>query len=191
MRQGLDRTKVLLAAAEIAEAQGYEQLTLAALAQKLGVKVPSLYNHVKGLADLRKALALMAIDRLKSVMLEAAAGRSGEAAVLAVAEAYIRFVREHPGLYEASLRPPDPLDPEVAAHSEGVLAVVARVFESFHLAEDDLIHAIRGLRSLVHGFASIELLNGFNLGLDVDESVRRVLETYLRGLRRGDAPNAT
>src|SRR5215472_13481724 len=57
-RAGLDTATVVRAAAELADASGLDSLTLAGLAEHLGVRVPSLYNHVEGLPGLRRSLAL-------------------------------------------------------------------------------------------------------------------------------------
>lgn len=52
-RAGLDTQTLVLAAAELADEYGMEGVTLALLAAKLGVRSPSLYNHVNGLKELR------------------------------------------------------------------------------------------------------------------------------------------
>lgn len=57
-RAGLDRRTLVIAAAEIADHEGIEAVTLAALANKLGVRSPSLYNHINGLQELRTQLAI-------------------------------------------------------------------------------------------------------------------------------------
>ena len=40
---------------------------------------------------------------------------------------------------------------------------------------------MRILRSLVHGFASLEIAGGFGLALDVEESFRRLVAMYIAG----------
>lgn len=47
-RIGLTLLKIVETAAEIADANGIQEVTLASLAQRLGIRSPSLYNHVKG-----------------------------------------------------------------------------------------------------------------------------------------------
>jgi hypothetical protein len=44
------------------------------------------------------------------------------------------------------------------------------------------LHAVRGLRSLVHGFATLEVAGGFGMPLDIDESFRRLVELLISGL---------
>src|SRR6478609_8426716 len=100
-RQGLDAETVLQAAIELADQQGIEQLSLAALASKLTIKTPSLYNHIKGLPDLRKQLSKRGLLLVKEAMIEAVIGKAEDEALLAAGVAYVDFARKQPGLYEA------------------------------------------------------------------------------------------
>lgn len=56
------------------------------------------------------------------------------------------------------------------------------MLELYGLDEAAAIHAVRGLRSIVHGFATLELAGGFGLPLDCDESFLRLLRAYVAGL---------
>ena len=51
------------------------------------------------------------------------------------------------------------------------------------MSDDAAIHAVRGLRSIVHGFATLELAGGFVMPLDCDESFCRLMQAFLAGLR--------
>ncbi len=181
---GLTREGVVAAAAALADERGLHDLTLAQVAARLGVKLPSLYNHVDGLPGLRRAIAALALGELTAAITRAAVGRAGDEAVMAVAQAYRAYVLEHPGRYAAIVRAPDPADEELGALSAGLVEVVAAVLAPFGLADDDAIHAVRGLRSLVHGFATIEAAGGFGMALDRDESFRRLVRVFVAGLRR-------
>jgi hypothetical protein len=59
--------------------------------------------------------------------------------------------------------------------------IVLLIIGSFGLQGDEAIHAVRGLRSLVHGFATLEVAGGFGLALNCDESFRRLIDALLRG----------
>jgi AcrR family transcriptional regulator len=183
MRQGLDKMSVLKAAADLVDQEGFEQLSLASLAKKLQIRAPSLYNHVQGLPGLKKELACYAIRKLKEELAEAAIGKSGEEALYSIGIAYVSFVRRHPGLYEATMGAPDPLDTDVQAAGNEIVALLLRVLEPYRLDRENALHTVRGLRSIVHGFASLELKKGFNMNLDTDETLTHILSTYLTGLR--------
>ncbi|MFC0211647.1 WHG domain-containing protein [Paenibacillus chartarius] len=182
-RAGLDQTTVLNAAAELADAHGFDQVTLALLAQKLGVRTPSLYNHIDGLPGLKRKLSAYGLQQLYDRLLLSAAGLSGDDAVRAFAHAYLSFARSRPGLYELTLRAAEPDETEFARVGGEIVELIVRILGAYQLQEDAAIHAVRGLRSILHGFASLERIGGFRMPVGLDESFRVLLDTFLAGLR--------
>ncbi len=192
-RIGLDRDAVVREAAALADADGMSALTLAGLAARLGVRPPSLYNHVAGIEALHRELALLGLGELRERLGRAAVGRAGEDAVVALADAYRAFGRERPGLYTATQWAPDSADLQWLAMAKDLVDIVLAALRSFDLDGDAALHAVRGLRSLLHGFVALETTGGFCLPLDQDESFRRLVRTYLAGLRtlaKRERPNA-
>lgn len=186
-RAGLDRNAVVQAAAALVNAEGLEALSINRLARTLGVKAPSLYNHIGGLPGLRHELALLGLRTLAERVGEAALGRSGSEALLAVAGAYRDFIKESPGAYAAGLRASgnqEPVDEDLRLAEERVLHIVLRIIQSFALVGDDAIHAARGFRSLVHGFATLEISGGFGLPLDLDDSFNRLIHMLILGIQQ-------
>lgn len=182
-RAGLTRAQVVAVAAELADTHGLEQVTLAQVAAQVGVRLPSLYNHVDGLPGLRRELTLLGLQRFGEAISRAAIGKAGDDAVLAVAQAYRRFVKEHPGIYAAIVQAPAPGDQALEQASRTVVEVVLAVLAPYGLEDQAAIHAVRGLRSLVHGFATLEAAGGFGLPLDRDASFLWLLHAYLAGIR--------
>jgi AcrR family transcriptional regulator len=187
-RAGLDREGVIRAAAELADAEGLGALTIASLAVRLGVRPPSLYNHTGGLDDLRRSVALLGLRELLAAWQAAAVGRAGEPALAAIAEAQRDYAHAHPARYALTVRAPAPDDHEYAAAAEALLTLLLQVLEPFQMGRADALHAIRGLRALVHGFVMLEAAGGFGLPLDRDESFQRLLNVFLRGLRSQSPP---
>lgn len=186
-RAGLDRRSVVRAAADLVNAEGPGALTINRLARELKVKPPSLYNHIGGLGELWRELALLNAREQGSRLSAALVGRSGPAGVRALADAYRAYIKEAPGLYQASLRASGNLnqpDPELRAAEEEALRAVLALVESFDLQGEEAIHAVRGVRSAIHGFATLEVAGGFGLSVDTDESFRRLVEMIIRGLQR-------
>ncbi|WP_312471951.1 WHG domain-containing protein [Neobacillus sp.] len=179
---GLDLTTILESAGEIANKQGMQEVTLANLAKKLGIRPPSLYNHFDGLPGLRKKLAIYGIEKIYEVMANAAIGVSGTEAVLAISQAYVNFARMNPGVYEAALMAPDPEDEEFQLAGAKVVDLSIRVLQAYHLEGDHALHAVRGLRSILHGFSSLEQNGGFKLSLDLDESLMIIIKAFLAGI---------
>ena len=183
---GLDITTILEAAGEIANQDGIQEVTLANLAKKLMIRPPSLYNHFDGLPGLRKELAIYGIERLYEELADAAIGVSGTEAVLAVSQAYVNFARRHPGIYEATLLAPDPEDVEVQQAGAKIVDLSVRILQAYHLEGERAIHAVRGLRSILHGFSALEQKGGFKMSLDLNESLMIIIKAFLAGFEQGD-----
>jgi AcrR family transcriptional regulator len=180
----LDKKTIVMAAAQLANEQGSDQVTLALLAKKLNIKPPSLYNHFDGLPGIKRELALFSLEKLYNELEAAALQKSpGVESVLAITEAYLSFARENPGLYEFALSAPDPSDEKVNHAGERIVRLVISKIQLFSLSDEESIHAVRGLRSLMHGFASLEQKGGFGMPLDLDESYRLAVNTFLRGMK--------
>lgn len=190
-RIGLNLSMIVQAAIQLADEQGVQAVTLSVLAQQLKVRSPSLYNHIDGLPGLRREMALAGLQQLKETIMMAAVGRAGDLAIREVFRAYLHFVRQHPGLYEATLYVPEQLDKQLEQLSQQILELVRQVLSAYHLTDEQMIHATRGLRSILHGFSSLERSKGFALKEDVDESFEWILNVYVQGLKAmGQSTNA-
>lgn len=181
-RINLDLNIILKVAAEIADTQGVEAVTLAALAKKLNIKSPSLYNHFEGMNGLRAHLAAYSVEELYNAMVTATIGRSGDEAVHRLAQAYVAFVRKQPGIYEAMNILPALQNEEFKDYSQRTVDLVIRVLEPYNIKKDDEIHIVRGFRSMLHGFASLEQKGGFGIPLNPDDSLKVMIDTYLAGI---------
>lgn len=183
----LDRNAVVQAAVDLINTEGIEALSLSRLAQKLGIKTPSLYNHVDGLAGLQQELAVMNMKLLADRFGEAAIGKSGPELFIDVAQAFRGYVKEYPGLYLSTLRSSgnQGFQDEKLQHEEARLMKVGlAVMASLGLQGDEAIHGLRAFRSMVHGFATLEIAGGFGLPQDCDESFRRLVLALVAGLRK-------
>ncbi len=181
-RAGLDQDAVVTAAAELADAAGLEKLRLAALAQALGIRTPSLYAHVGGLDDLRRRLAARGAAELSERVATAAAGRSGGDALGAIAGAYRTYAHEHPGLYAALQRAGDVSD---APGAERLMNAVLAVLAGYGLEGEQAVHAARSVRAALHGFVALEAADGFGIPLALDESYAHLISILDAGLGTG------
>jgi AcrR family transcriptional regulator len=176
-RPRLNEDKVVEAAIELVNQYGADRLSLAELAGKLNVRPPSLYNHIDGLAGLRRLMTLRGLQLLTSTLQNAVMGRAGFEALTALAEAYRDFAGVQPGLYQLTLRSTEANDPELRAAGQAAVAVALAVFRGYGLTGDAALHATRCLRSSLHGFVSLEAAGGFALDIDLDQSFALLLRT--------------
>jgi AcrR family transcriptional regulator len=180
-RAPLTVERLVDAAAEIADREGPGGVTLAGIAAALDVKAPSLYNHVDGLEGIHRALSLRALAELGDRLQRAAVGRARDDAVRVLAVAYRDFARERPGLYAATVPSAEGIDAELAAAGQRVVETVVSVLAGYGLTGDAAIHATRTLRSLLHGFTSLELSGGFGLAIDVETTFSWSLDLLTAG----------
>jgi len=181
-RAGLNPDRVVAEAAALADERGIQALSLAPLAERLGVRVPSLYKHVRGLDDLHRRLALAGLRDLAEALGAATVGRSGRDALLACATAWRAYAKAHPGRYGAIQRAPDPADAELVAAASRLTELVYAILRGYGLDDEQTVHATRAVRSALHGFVTLEAAGGFGLPQDVDESYTRLVELLDSGL---------
>ena len=132
--------------------------------------------------DLPRALALFAPRARRDALAQAAVGKNGAEGALVIADAYRAFAKAHPGMYGATLRAARPDDEALQRVARDILDIVKAVFTPFGFDDDTSIHAIRGFRSLVHGFVSLEAAHAFGLRQNVDESFAFIVRSFLAGI---------
>lgn len=210
-RAGLNRAGVIragLATVDDGGPRGFADLTLAAVAARTGVAVPSLYKHVGSLGDLRHEIAVASVRQLTDVLRTAAVGRSGGDALRALADAYRAYAHEHPGRYSATQIAPRRADESargageageqqndrdggLAAAAGETVAVVGAVLRGCGVEPERMVDAIRAVRAGLHGFVALEISGGFGLPSDIDASFAflvRTLEIGIRGAPDGAHP---
>lgn len=181
----LDKNRIMFVAAELANEHGSENITLALLAKKLNIKPPSLYNHFDGLPGIKRELTIFSLEKLYTSLVEEVEGKSKEdEAIMALSKAYLSFARRNRGLYELALEAPDPADEPVHDAGKKIVDLVISAIRPLELSYEQAIHAVRGLRSLMHGFASLEQKGGFGIPLDLDESYKLAVEAFIVGLKK-------
>src|SRR5690606_2673051 len=116
---------------------------------------------------------------------EAAIGRAGEDAVIALAEAVRAFAERNPGRYLAAQRagdPGDPADAELITAGAESVSVISNALRGYLFTPDQEVDAIRSFRSAVHGFVLLELEGGFGLPRSLDDSFATLTRMLTRGL---------
>ena len=182
-RAGLGTASVTRAGAELADETGIDHLSMGALAERLGVKTPSLYKHVDNVADLTHRIGVLAMGELADTVGDAIRGLAGRDALVAAAQAMRTFIKDHPGRYAAgnAARPTGPDDPLVPAAAR-LLDALGAVLHGYRLDPERHVHAMRMLRSSLHGFATLEESGGFMIDTSIDDSFTWMVSLIDQGL---------
>jgi len=183
-RAGLDKVAVIEEAARLIDEEGIERLSLGRLAERLGVRVPSLYNHVTGLPGLKRDLAIYCLRELLSRLTRVVMGKARGDAIFALANSYRDYARQTPGHYAFTLSAPDSDDKEWQELGRQNVEIFIAILAPYKLSEEEAIHAIRSLRSIVQGFVSLEITGGFAMSVDLDASFHWLVRLYVEGLEQ-------
>ena len=164
----------------MADEVGLSNVTLAALAGRLGVRQPSLYKHIDGMDGLQRSMAIRAKNELADTLARATVGRARGDAITAMSHAYRNWALQHPGRYAAAQRVPDPGDTEAEAADWAAVEIVGAILAGYHLEGDDAIDATRALRAALHGFVTLETT--FVHPADIDRSFDRLVRALTTAL---------
>jgi AcrR family transcriptional regulator len=175
-RAGLTADKIVLAAADLADEVGFDNITVSALARKFDVKDASLYSHIKSIKDLRGRVAMLAAEEKTDLIAAAVAGRAGRDALAAFAHSWRNYALEHPGRYAATQMPLDPAVAEVWPGRRRGIDLTYGMLRAYGLDEPDLTDAVRLLRSTFHGYTNLEATGGFGHSRPTAASWERIID---------------
>lgn len=163
--------EIVAAGREVLETGGPGRVTMQAVADRVGVRAPSLYKHVRDREALLTLIAAATLQDLRE-RLEAQDSLAG------MAHAYRTFAHERPeGFRLLSTRSATAED--LARASEPVLAAARTA-----VGEADALEAARFMTAWLTGFLSMELAGAFRLGGDLDRA-------FAYGIERVSAALAT
>lgn len=181
-RAGLSTAAVVERAAQILDERGSDGLSLAALAESFGVRIPSLYKHIDGMPGLQRGIMIEARRGLARALGQAAIGRSRDDAIRSMAFAYRAWAIEHPGQYPMTMRAPLADDDEDLEVSSYFLHLIFTVLAGYDLRDDDAVDATRFFRSALHGFVALETGGSFEMPVDLERSYIRLIESVVTAL---------
>jgi AcrR family transcriptional regulator len=167
--------QIVDAARQLIEEQGLEALSMRQLAERLGIRAPSIYKHFQGKEALEAILISIGFEE-QAALFEAALEASDEP-LAAMAEAYRAYAQRHPGLYRLLYDRSLNRALLVPGSEESAVVPVVRA------AGDDRDLA-RATWAFAHGMTILELNRRFPPDADLDAAWRRgiaALQDAIRG----------
>lgn len=181
----LDRETLVLAAADLADETGWNELSLSRVARIVDRHVSSLYTHVDGLDALRREVAVLAVTELADVVWEATVGTGGADALTAIAEAERDFARAHPGRMAALRSHLSADDPEFRQQAQRIALPIRTVLASFGLDARQVAVAHRVFSAAVRGLIEPGTPAGTS---DDDVALRATVTLFVTALESGIWP---
>jgi AcrR family transcriptional regulator len=186
----LDKATLVRVAADIADRDGWPNLTLSKVAKEVNRHVTSLYAHVGGLDDLRREVTLLALDELADEVWRAALGRTREDALTAIASVERTYARKHRGRNAAIVTYPRTDDDELRARGIRLAEPIRATFRSFGLDEEQISQAHSVFSCALRGLILAELTDTFRFQ-DIDETHDQLVGLFVAALSTGIWPGAT
>lgn len=185
----VDQTQILRESIALANRHGLDGLSMSELAKALKIRTPSLYSHVRGIDAVKRLLALHGIQALDRSVTRATVGKAGAEAISALLDGYREFAQKNPGVYAATLPTPPRSDREWSGAVHRLKDTFYACLHEFGLHGPEAVHALRGLRSLVHGFVSLESSGALKNPVDRDESFAWLIESFIAVLKKSSREN--
>ena len=180
----LSRDAIVNAALTFLDREGWDALTINALANQLGTKGPSLYNHVDSLEDLRRTVRMRVVDDIIGMLNTVGDGRTRDDAVVSMASAYRSYAHHHPGRYSAFTRMPfGGDDPEYTRATRAAAEPVIAVLASYGLEGENGFFAALEFWSALHGFVLLEM-TGVMDAIDTDAVFTDMVLRLAAGMER-------
>lgn len=182
--RGVTKEMIVSEAIACVEDSGQPAVSLHELARRLGIKTPSLYNHIRNTRELQYEVMHYAIDQFVANQREATQGKQTDEAVRAFAHAYYAFATEHRGLYRLIMTMPSEKDERAKEMALPLLDTVVEILRGYGLGEEGVAHWQRVFRAILHGFISQEDLGYFYYydAVDLGQSRTVAVDCFLAGL---------
>lgn len=182
-RSGIGKDDIVRVAAELTDEVGIDHITLKEISKRLDIQSPSLYNHIGGLPELKEMVSLYVMELLREQMVRSTIGRIGIDALKEMGYAFIRFAREHTGMYETVQWMNIAGNIQNGSLFSEVVQFVYDIAGELGASELEASHITRTVRSLAHGFASVEGHRGFSHPSSVESSYEYALDMLFLGIK--------
>ncbi|MFY9639434.1 MAG: TetR/AcrR family transcriptional regulator [Rhodomicrobium sp.] len=180
-RPKTSRAEIVSAALDLINEGGADGLSMLAVAQKVGVRGPSLYKHFPDRATLLKAVESHLFEKLGAALADAAPGCGDRENAKQMASAYRNFAKQNPRGYALMFASGLP-DAEAATIRRAAAQPALDLLYGLLGDADAALSAARAFTAFCHGFVSMELAGAFRLGGDIEQAFAEGVEVVLAGI---------
>jgi AcrR family transcriptional regulator len=161
--------EIVDAARELLEEEGPDALSMRRLAERIGIRAPSIYKHLPDKQALENALISAGFAEQADAFENAV--QESDDPVYAIAQAYREFARKHPHLYRLMTeRPLDRTNLVPGAEDRAALPVYEAFGRDIDLA--------RAAWAFAHGMTILELNSRFPPDADLDAAWARGIDAF-------------
>ena len=181
MNMRVTRAEVIKTASDMADRNGLHNVSLKAIAENLGIRTPSLYNHIGSLDELLREIAHSGMRTMNEKMIRAAIGKTGDSALKLVAVEYLNYMIEHPGVYEIIQWASWNGTEETAIIFNDYLSLLKTLICSCGFNPDKTTEILSMVTGMLHGYTTLQLRYAFSNPDKVRKELSEAIDTLLLG----------
>ena len=172
---------VIKATSDLADEKGLNNVSLKAVAQKLNIRTPSLYNHIESLDNLLLEVAHNGMRDMNERMMKIAVGKIGKEAIKLVSIEYLNYMIEHPGVYEIIQWASWNGTEETAIIFNDYLSLLKTLICSCGFNPDKTTEILSMVTGMLHGYTTLQLRYAFSNPDKVRKELSEAIDTLLLG----------
>lgn len=183
-RIGLTHEKVIENAANLANKKGLSYVTISSLAEFLGIKKPSLYNHIKSQEDIYEGIMIYGWKNGVQPIAENLHENNPQKALKKYARAFYKYALDNPGIFEAMLWYNKYKSPELIEASEKIYDFFFTQTDKMNIDHESANHLLRTFRAFLEGFLLLVIHNSFGNPISIEESFELSLDVLIGGMKK-------
>ena len=180
------KQEIIEVCVEMIDKDGFQNLSIKTIADRIGIKPPSLYKHFQGgLDEIKEAILVYGWREIDIKIAKSAVGKSREEGLKVMCYALREFAHDHPGVFETICwhnSYTSELNHEI---TKGVISSLYSILDSLGFDEVRKMHTLRSLRGFVEGFSMLELHGSFGDEISLDESFAYGVDALISGIMKG------
>lgn len=181
-KRNLTKEKIIQTAFSLADEIGINKVTFPKLAEKLGIKYPSLYNHFNNMESLKVEMTAYLLNDLNASLMKRLIGKSGDAAVKEYAYAYREFALKNKTAYVLFMDIPSTHNEDMYGLAKETTNILSIILSYYIKDKTKIVYKSRAFRSLLHGFVSLYSFGYFQGEASLEESFESMIDDFIYSL---------
>lgn len=178
------KSTIIQTAADIADKEGLQNVSLKVIAEALEIRTPSFYNHIKNMDELLREVAHNGMRSMNARMVKAAIGHVGDRALKIVSTEYLNYMIEHPGVYEIIQWANWNGTEETAAIYNEYISLLNAFIIPYNLEIESSREVLNMITGFIHGYTTLQLRYAFSNPERVQHELYNAMDTLLLGIHQ-------
>ena len=183
-RTGLTKEEIIEKAAALANEKGLSYLTVTTLSEYLGIRKPSLYNHIKTIDDLYYKLMIYGWKKVSEEIAVGINSSDPNENLKTFGRSFYKFALENPGVFEAMLWYNKYSDESLLEATDGLYSFFFEQTDGLGIDREVANHLLRTYRAFLEGFVMLQIHNSFGNPISIDESFEISINVLISGIEQ-------